>query len=54
LKAATPDLTMPQCVGAIAIRFGVRVHRRRLERATLRQVAEKRWRWLPTCRGRSR
>ena len=40
LKAATPDLTMPQCVGAIAIRFGVRVHRRRLERATLRQVAE--------------
>jgi transposase len=37
LKAATPDLTMPQCVGAIAIRFGVRVHRRSLERALARK-----------------
>lgn len=37
LKAATPDLTMPQCVGAIASRFGVRVHRRSLERALARK-----------------
>jgi len=33
LKAARPDLTVPQCVDAIAARFGVRVHRRSLERA---------------------
>lgn len=37
LKAATPDLTLPQCVGAIALRFGVRVHRRSLERALARK-----------------
>lgn len=33
LRAARPDLTVPQCVDAIATRFGVRVHRRSLERA---------------------
>ncbi len=33
LKAARPDLTVPQCVDAIAARFGVKVHRRSLERA---------------------
>jgi transposase len=33
LKAARPDLTVPQCVDAIVARFGVRVHRRSLERA---------------------
>jgi hypothetical protein len=37
LKAATPDLTTPQCVGAIAILFGVRVHRRSLQRALARK-----------------
>lgn len=37
LKVATPDLAMPQCVGAIAMRFGVRVHRRSLERALARK-----------------
>ena len=37
LKAATPDLTMPQYVAAIANRFGVRVHRRSLERALARK-----------------
>jgi transposase len=35
LKAARPDLTVPQCIDAIAVRFGVRVHRRSLERALL-------------------
>jgi len=33
LKATQPDVTVPQCVDAIAARFGVRVHRRSLERA---------------------
>lgn len=33
LKATRPDLTVPQCLDAIALRFGVRVHRRSLERA---------------------
>jgi transposase len=33
LKATQPDLTVPQCVDEIAARFGVRVHRRSLERA---------------------
>lgn len=33
LRATRPDLTVPQCVEAIATRFGVRVHRRSLERA---------------------
>ena len=33
LKATRSNLTMPQCVDAIATRFGVRVHRRSLERA---------------------
>lgn len=37
LKAETPDLTTPQCLGAIAARFGVRVHRRSLERALTRK-----------------
>jgi transposase len=40
LKAATPDLTMPQYVAAIANRFGVRVHRRSLERALARKKNE--------------
>lgn len=33
LKAAQPALTVPQCVDAIAAHFGVKVHRRSLERA---------------------
>lgn len=33
IRTTRPDLTMPQCVDAIATRFGVRVHRRSLERA---------------------
>jgi hypothetical protein len=37
LKAATPDLTLPQCVDAITERFAVSVHRRTLERALARK-----------------
>jgi transposase len=37
LKAMTPDLTVPQYVGAIATRFGISVHRRSLERALARK-----------------
>jgi transposase len=37
LKAASPDLTLPQCIDAIALRFGVSVHRRSLERAIARK-----------------
>ena len=37
LRAARPDLTVPQCVDAIATRFGVHVHRRSLERAMARK-----------------
>ena len=37
LKAATPELTMPQCLAAIEARFGVKVHRRSLERALARK-----------------
>jgi transposase len=33
LKAASPELTNSQCLGAIEERFGVKVHRRSLERA---------------------
>lgn len=33
LRATRPGLTVPQCVDAIATRFGVSVHRRSLERA---------------------
>lgn len=33
LRTTRPDLTVPQRVDAIATRFGVRVHRRSLERA---------------------
>ncbi|WP_352962754.1 helix-turn-helix domain-containing protein [Mesorhizobium sp. M1312] len=33
LRATRPDLTVPQYVDTIATRFGVRVHRRSLERA---------------------
>lgn len=33
LKVAQPDLTIPQCVDAIAAHFGITVHRRSLERA---------------------
>ncbi|MDA3889883.1 MAG: helix-turn-helix domain-containing protein [Allgaiera sp.] len=33
LKGAQPDLTVLQCVEAIAAQFGIRVHRRSLERA---------------------
>lgn len=32
LKAENPDLTLPQVIGAIAVRFGLDVHRRSLER----------------------
>jgi transposase len=37
LKAANPDLTTSQCLDAIAARFGVKVHRRSLERALARK-----------------
>jgi transposase len=33
LKAASPALTTSQCLGAIEARFGIKVHRRSLERA---------------------
>jgi transposase len=41
LKAATPDLTLPQCVDAITVRFGVSVHRRSLERALARKKKQR-------------
>src|SRR6266516_6859779 len=37
LKAASPELTTSQCLDAIEARFGVRVHRRSLERALARK-----------------
>ena len=37
LKAASPELTTSQCLDAIAARFGVKVHRRSLERALARK-----------------
>jgi transposase len=37
LKAASPELTTSQCLGAIEARFGVKVHRRSLERALARK-----------------
>jgi transposase len=37
LKAAKPDLTLPQVIHAIAARFGLAVHRRSLERALTRK-----------------
>ncbi|TIO63701.1 helix-turn-helix domain-containing protein [Mesorhizobium sp.] len=37
LKAARPDLTLPQCIAEITARFGITVHRRSLERAMARQ-----------------
>ena len=37
LKAASPELTTSQCVGAIETRFGIKVHRRSLERALARK-----------------
>jgi transposase len=37
LKAANPELTTSQCLDAIAARFGVKVHRRSLERALARK-----------------
>ena len=37
LKAASPELTTPQCLAAIEARFGVKVHRRSLERALARK-----------------
>jgi hypothetical protein len=37
LKAENPDLTLPQVIGAIAVRFGLDVHRRSLERALTRK-----------------
>jgi transposase len=37
VKAATPDLTLPQVIGMIAGRFGRDVHRRSLERALARK-----------------
>jgi hypothetical protein len=33
LKAASPELTTSQCLDAVEKRFGVKVHRRSLERA---------------------
>jgi transposase len=37
LKAEQPELTTPQCVAAINARFGIKVHRRSLERAMARK-----------------
>jgi transposase len=37
LKAATPEPTTSQCLDAIEVRFGVKVHRRSLERALARK-----------------
>ena len=37
IKAATPELTTPQCLGAITEHFDVRIHRRSLERAMARK-----------------
>ena len=37
LKAASPETTTSQCLDAIAARFGVKVHRRSLERALARK-----------------
>jgi transposase len=37
LKAASPELTTPECLDAIEEHFGVRVHRRSLERALARK-----------------
>jgi transposase len=37
LKAEQPDLTTPQCVAAVDARFGIKVHRRSLERAMARK-----------------
>jgi transposase len=37
LKAMSPELTTSQCLAAIEARFGVKVHRRSLERALMRK-----------------
>jgi transposase len=37
LKAARPKLTTPQCLQEIETRFGIKVHRRSLERALARK-----------------
>ncbi len=37
LKAASPELTTAECLAAIETRFGVKVHRRSLERALARK-----------------
>jgi transposase len=37
LKAASPELTTPQCLAAIERQFGLKVHRRSLERALARK-----------------
>jgi transposase len=37
LKSASPDLTTSQCLDAIEARFGIKVHRRSLERALARK-----------------
>lgn len=37
LKARQPELTTPQCLAAIEAQFGVKVHRRSLERALARK-----------------
>jgi transposase len=37
LKAAKPEMTTPQCLDTIESRFGVKVHRRSLERALARK-----------------
>jgi transposase len=44
LKAASPEVTTSQCLEAIEVRFGVKVHRRSLERA----LARKKKRLTPT------
>jgi transposase len=37
LKVDSPELTTPQCLAAVEARFGIKVHRRSLERALARK-----------------
>jgi transposase len=37
LRAASPETTTSQCLGAIEVHFGIKVHRRSLERALARK-----------------
>jgi hypothetical protein len=41
LKAASPELTTSRCLDAVEARFGVKVHRRSLERALARKKKQR-------------